>query len=124
MVQTVFYYASMVLVKFLVYIISKILALKKTFIKEAPREERLKPQYGWFESKNTMYSEIVWVGRATGLTVSIPQVAPTTQVVKPYQGKPPVRLYFTVSEAASKDWFKQIEELAEMAEKTMSESGE
>ena len=38
-------------------------------------------------------------------------------------GKPPVRLYFTFAEAASKDWFKEIEWLAEQAEKKAGEGG-
>lgn len=34
-----------------------------------------------------------------------------------------MRLYFTFAEAASKDWFKEIEWLAEQAEKAAKEGG-
>ena len=118
MVYTIFYYAGLVFSKIIVYIVLKLLKIKSRFISEKKREEREKPAptWGWFESRSPLGSEIVWVGKATNLNVTIPHVAPTTKPVTTHTGKPPARLYFTFTEAASKEWFKEIEELAKIAE--------
>jgi hypothetical protein len=123
-VYTVFYYSGVVLTKAIVYIISKIMGLRR-FIKAVEREEKPPtPGWGWFESKTPLgYSEITWVGKSTSLIVSLPQPPGTSPVVQYHGGKPPVRLYFTFREAVSKEWFKEIEELAKRVEES-EKSGE
>jgi hypothetical protein len=123
-VYTVFYYSGVVLTKAIVYIISKIMRLRR-FVREVEREEKPPaPSYGWFESKNPLgYSEITWVGKATGLVVSLPQSPGVNPVVQYYSGKSPTRLYFTFREAASKEWFKEIEELAKRVEESEKGGG-
>jgi hypothetical protein len=123
-VYTVFYYSGVVLTKAIVYIISKIMGLRR-FIKAVEREEKPPaPSYGWFESKTPLgYSEITWVGKSTSLIVSLPQPPGISPVVHYYAGKPPARLYFTFREAVSKEWFKEIEELAKRVEES-EKSGE
>jgi hypothetical protein len=123
-VYTVFYYSGVVLTKAIVYIISKIMRLRR-FVREVEREEKPPaPSYGWFESKTPLgYSEITWVGKATGLVVSLPQPPGVNPVVQYYSGKPPTRLYFTFREAASKEWFKEIEELAKRVEESEKSGG-
>jgi hypothetical protein len=127
-VYTVFYYSGVILTRAIVYIISKILGLRR-FVREVGREEKPPaPSWGWFESKSPLgYGEITWVGKSTSLIVSLPQSPGVSPVVQYYSGKPPVRLYFTFREVASKEWFKEIEELAkrvEEGEKHGSEGGE
>jgi len=119
-VYTVFYYAGLVFAKIIVYIVSKIMGLRARFVgaKEAEEKPHV-PSWGWFESRSPLgYSEVVWVGRSTSLMVSLPQPPGTSPVVQYYAGKPPVRLYFTFREAASKEWFKEIEELAKRVEES------
>jgi len=123
-VYTVFYYSGVVLAKAIVYIISKIMRLRR-FIREVEREEKPPaPSYGWFESKTPLgYSEITWVGKSTSLIVSLPQPPGTSPVVQYHSGKSPTRLYFTFKEAASKEWFKEIEELAKRVEESEKGGG-
>ena len=125
MVYTVFYYAGVVFAKIIVYIVSKIMGLKARFIGAREAEEKPSaPSWGWFESKSPLgYSEITWVGKATGLAVSLPQPPGISPVVQYYAGKPPTRLYFTFREAASKEWFKEIEELAKRVEESEKSGG-
>ena len=126
MVYTVFYYAGLVFTKIIVYIVSKIMGLKARFVgaKEVEEKPPAPPAWGWFESKSPLgYSEITWVGKATGLTVSLPQPPGANPVVQYYSGKPPARLYFTFREAASKEWFKEIEELAKSVEEGEKSGG-
>jgi hypothetical protein len=124
-VYTVFYYAGMVFAKIIVYIVSKIMGLKARFIGAREAEEKPSaPSWGWFESKSPLgYSEITWVGKATGLVVSLPQPPGISPVVRYYAGKSPARLYFTFREAASKEWFKEIEELAKRVEESEKSGG-
>jgi hypothetical protein len=122
-VFTAFYYATEAITKVIVWIAVKLLAPKRAFVKEKGREER--PSWGWFETKSPYgWSEARWVGRATGIQASIPQLPGMGEVVRASSGPPPVRLYFTFTEAASKDWFKEIEELARRAERKAKEKGE
>jgi hypothetical protein len=119
MVYTVFYYAGLVFTKIIVYIVSKIMGLKAGYVgvKEVEEKPPAPQAWGWFESRSPLgYSEITWVGKATSLTVSLPQPPGVNPVVQYYSGKQPVRLYFTFREAASKEWFKEIEELAKSVE--------
>jgi hypothetical protein len=44
-------------------------------------------------------------------------------VVHYYSGKSPTRLYFTFREVASKEWFKEIEELAKRVEESEKGGG-
>jgi len=125
-VYTVFYYAGIVFTKIIVYIVSKIMGLKARFIGAREAEEKPSaPSWGWFESKTPLgYSEITWVGKSTSLIVSLPQPPGTSPVVQYHSGKPPTRLYFTFREAASKEWFKEIEELAKRVEESEKGGGE
>lgn len=125
MVYTVFYYSGVVLTKAIVYIISKIMGLRR-FVRAVEREEKPPaPSHGWFESKSPLgYSEITWIGKSTSLIVSLPQPPGTSPVVQYHSGKSPVRLYFTFREAASKEWFKEIEELAKRVEESGERGGE
>jgi hypothetical protein len=121
----VVYYSGVVLTRAVVYIISRITGLRR-FVRAVEREEKPPaPSWGWFESKSPLgYSEITWVGKSTSLVVSLPQPPGTSPVVQYHSGRPPVRLYFTFREAASKEWFKEIEELAKRVEEGEKRGGE
>lgn len=122
MVYSVFYYASEAITRFIVGSIIKIMEMKerrkRRIIEKKEKEERPRPQWGFFSTVN-MYGarEYTWVGKHTDLKVSIPSLVRLP--IRAYETeKPPTRLYFTFAEAASKNWFKEIEWLAEMAEKS------
>jgi hypothetical protein len=113
MVYSALYTLSKAIADILVKIL---LAKRRKIVKEKPREEI--PRYGWFESQTPLgYTESVYVGRYTAVYVSIPHaVEATTELVPSYRSKPPARLYFTFTEVASKEWFKEIEALAKQVE--------
>jgi len=113
MVYSALYTLSKAIADILVKIL---LAKRRKIVKEKPREEI--PRYGWFESQTPLgYTESVYVGRYTAVQVSIPHAVEATTVLVPsYRSKPPARLYFTFTEAASKEWFKEIEALAKQVE--------
>jgi hypothetical protein len=113
MVYSALYTLSKAIADILVKIL---LARRRRIVKEKPREEI--PRYGWFEQQTPLgYPESMYVGRYTALQVFIPHVVEaTTGLVQSYKSKPPIRVYFTFSEAASKEWFKEIEALAKQAE--------
>ena len=116
MVYSVFYYASEAITRAVVGLILKIYDLlqRRQIIEKKPKKKR--PSWGFFETTNPYGTkEYVWVSRATNLKVVIPSLIRLP--VTAYRGKPPTRLYFTFAEAASKNWFKEIEWLAEQAEK-------
>jgi len=109
MVYSALYTLSKAIADILVKIL---LARRRKIVKERPREEI--PRYGWFEQQTPLgYSETVYIGRYTALQVTIPHaVEATTGLVPSYRARPQTRLYFTFTEAASKEWFKEIEALA------------
>ena len=117
MVYSALYTLSKAITDVLVKIL---LAKRRKIVKEKPREEI--PRYGWFESQTPLgYTESVYVGRYTAVHVSIPHAVEATAELVPsykssYKSKPPTRLYFTFAEAASKEWFKEIEALAKHVE--------
>jgi len=120
MVYSIFYYASEAITRAIVGFILKVFEYmqRRRMVTEKPKEERAAPPtWGFFTITNPYGAkEHVWIGRSTNLMVSIPNL-----INLPIKGhevaKPPTRLYFTFKEAASKDWFKEIEWLAEQAEK-------
>ena len=122
MVYSVFYYASEAITRFTIGLTLKILEYmqqrRRRMVEEKPKEEKPSvPTWGFFSTTNPYgVREYVWIGKATNLKVSIPEL-----VKLPIQAhelrKPPTRLFFTFAEAASKNWFKEIEWLAEQAEK-------
>jgi len=121
MVYSVFYYASEAITRAVVGLVLKIVEHmhRRRMVEEKPRREEAKPpSWGFFGTINPYGAkEYTWIGRATGLKVSIPELI-TRLPIRAYElRKPPTRLYFSFAEAASKDWFKEIEWLAEQAEK-------
>ena len=120
MVYSIFYYATEAITRAIVEAILKVYdwwRLRKTrLVTEKRKEEKPVPKWGFFETINPHgIREYTWVGRHTKLAISIPDLIDLKMPA--YPGKPPVRLYFTFVEAASKDWFKEIEVLAEFAER-------
>jgi hypothetical protein len=113
MVYSALYTLSKAIADILVKIL---LASRRRVVREKPKEEV--PRFGWFEQQTPLgYSESTYVGRYTALQVTIPHIVEaTSELVPSYKAKPPIRLYFTFLEAASKDWFKDIETLAKQAE--------
>ena len=121
MVYSVFYYASEAITRAVVGLILKIVEhmQRRRMVEEKPRREEAKPpSWGFFGTINPYGAkEYTWIGRATSLKVSIPELTTRLPIRAHELRKPPTRLYFTFAEAASKDWFKEIEWLAEQAEK-------
>ena len=121
MVYSVFYYASEAITRFIVGLTLKIVEhiQRRRMVEEKRREEKPRiPSWGFFSTTNPYGArEYIWIGRATNLKVSIPELITRLPVKAHELRKPPTRLYFTFAEAASKDWFKEIEWLAEQAEK-------
>lgn len=128
MVYSIFYYATEAVTRAIVEAILKIYdwwqARKARLVTEKEREEKPPmPRWGFFTTVNPYGAkEYTWVGRHTKLMVSIPDLIDLRLPAHP--GRPPVRLYFTFAEAASKEWFKEIEWLAEQAEKALGGKGE
>jgi len=118
MVYSVFYYASEAITRFIVGLSLKIVERmqRKKMVTEKPKEKPA-PTWGFFGTTNPYGAkEYLWIGKATNLEVSIPKLVKLP--IKAHElKKPPTRLFFTFSEAASKDWFREIEWLAEQAEK-------
>jgi len=124
MVYSVFYYASEAITRAFIGLILKVAERmrRRRMVEEKPKR-KMPPSRGFFRTVNPAgIAEYTWVGGATNLKVSIPGFIrlpiPAHEVEKP-----PTRLYFTFAEAASKDWFKEIEWLAEQAEKAAKEEG-
>ena len=120
MVYSVFYYASEAITRAIVGLTLKIIERmrRRRMVEEKPkRKEEVIPRYGFFRTTNEAgVREYRWVGRSTKLIVKIPDLVGLPLRAHELR-KPPTRLYFTFAEAASKDWFKEIEWLAKMAEK-------
>jgi len=121
MVYSIFYYASEAITRAIVGFILKVFEYmqRRRMVVEKPKEEKAPaPTWGFFGVTNPYGAkEYVWIGRSTNLMVSIPSLIKLP--IKAHEvAKPPTRLYFTFKEAASKDWFKEIEWLAEVAEKS------
>jgi len=122
MVYSVFYYASEALTRAIVGLTLKIIERmqyrKMVTEKREEEEEARVPTWGFFATTNPYGAkEYTWIGKSTSLKVSIPGLI--NLPIKAHEmRKPPTRLYFTFSEVASKDWFKEIEWLAEQAEKS------
>ena len=123
MVYSVIYYAAEAVTRAAVGLALKIAERmqRRRMVEERRREER-PASWGFFATTNPYGArEYTWVGRATSLRVSIPELAARLPIRAHAPQKPPTRLYFTFAEAASKDWFKEIEWLAEQAERAASE---
>jgi len=123
MVYSTFYYASEAITRAIVglalriaeWIEEKRRARERRIVK-GKKKEAPPPRWGFFEVTNTAgVKEVRFLGRVTRLDVSIPLL--TEVGIKGYKTAPPTRLYFTFAEAASKDWFKEIEWLAQQAER-------
>ena len=126
MVYSVFYYATEAITRVIVGFILKVYEYMqhRRIIREKPKEERKPvPAWGFFSTVNPYGAkEYVWIGRSTNLMVSIPSLVKLP--IRAHETeKPPTRLYFSFAEAASKDWFREIEWLAEQAEKVAKEGG-
>jgi len=119
MVYTVFYYASEAITRAVVGLVLKIfeyMRRRRMVVEKPPREERRVPAWGFFSTVNPCgVKEYTWIGRSTRLLVSIPALV-EIPIEAHEVAKPPTRLFFTFREAASKEWFKEIEELAKIAE--------
>ena len=123
MVYSVFYYASEAITKAVVgfglkvaeWIEERRRARERRIVKAKEREAPA-PSWGFFEVTNPAGDrEVRYLGRASKIEVTIPLL--TEVGIARHKTSPPTRLYFTFREAASKDWFKEIEWLAEQAEK-------
>ena len=122
MVYSVMYYATEAIVRAIVGLILKIHEhLRKGAIVRAKEKKPSEPppRFGFFKTTNEAgATEYVWRGRSTRLNVQIPDLLGGLDIRA--HERPPVegtRLYFSYIEAASKDWFKEIEWLAKQAEK-------
>jgi hypothetical protein len=120
-VYSVFYYASEALTRAIVGFMLKLYQRMQArrMVEEKPKKPEIRPPtWGWFETTNMHGDkELVYVPRhSPGLRVSIP-VLDIKKPTRAWPGKPPVRLMFTYREAASKNWFEEIERLAELVEK-------
>ena len=127
MVYSIFYYATEAITRAVIGLAIKVAERlhRRRMVAEKPREERKAPPgWGLFKVRNPAGEpEYVWLGRHTNLKVSIPGLI--SLPLRAHEvGRRPTRLYFTFTEAASKDWFKEIEWLAEQAEKASEEVGE
>jgi len=124
MVYSVFYYASEAITRAIVGLTLKIVEhrQRQRMVTEKEVEEEIPaPTWGFFATTNPHgEKEYTWVGKSTGLKVSIPGIINVPVKAHDFK-KPPTRLYFSFSEATSKDWFKEIEWLAEQAEKPKQE---
>ncbi|RLF08524.1 MAG: hypothetical protein DRJ60_00235 [Thermoprotei archaeon] len=126
MVYSVFYYATEAITRAFVGLILKIVehAKRRRIVEEKRREKRPAPSWGFFKVMSEAgMPEYTWIGRATNLKVAIPGLIRLPIAARELR-KPPTRLYFSFAEAASKDWFREIEWLAEQAEKASEEVGE
>jgi len=125
-VYSVFYYATEAITRAVVALIIRVyehLRRRRMVEERRRREEARPPTWGFFKTVNPYgAAEYTWVGRATNLMVSIPALVRLPVRAHEARG-PPTRLYFTFAEAASKDWFREIEWLAEQAEKMARERG-
>lgn len=123
--STPFYYGSYALTKALIAIFEKISSL---FRKEGEAERpatRPPPRPLFLIDEPTGPA----LTTSSSYTVKIPLIYDPTgslyPVYTPVKGKPAGRrLYFTYLEAASKDWFKEVEQLAKALEKRESEAEE
>jgi len=119
MVYSIFYYAFEAITKVIVSIGIKIYEwLKKApLIKEKEVEEKYPTGWGFFSRQNPYGAkEYSFIGRSTKINVSIPDLI-GLRTIRANEGKIPERLYFTFGEVASKNWFKEIEELSKAIEK-------
>ena len=121
MVYSVFYYAFGAIGRAITELVLRIIewreAKKKVF---AERKEKAAPtpSWGFFKTANPYgNAELTYIPRNTALTISIPELVKLPIKAHEKARAPEERMYFTVREAASKEWFKEIEELAKMIEK-------
>jgi len=116
MVRSIALYIGETLGRALAALVLRLLRAKRPFVEEKPRREK-PPSWGWFETANVFGArEYVFVGRYTNLRIRIPDY-PSALRIPAYKASPPgERMLFTYSEVASKEWFKEMEALAEMLE--------
>jgi len=121
MVYSVFYYSFGAIARALAELAIRIAewreAKKKVF---AEKKERAPPapSWGFFKTANPYgNTDLTYIPRNTSLSITIPQLIKLPIQAHEKAGASEERLYFTVKEAASKDWFKEIEELAKALEK-------
>jgi len=122
MVYSIFYYASEAITKAVVGLALKIAdwlrerrRARERRIVKGKKKETPPPKWGFFEVTNPAgVKEVRFIGKAVRLDITLPLL--TEVGVGRYKTPPPTRLYFTFAEAASKDWFKEIEWLARVAE--------
>ncbi len=123
MVYSIFYYATEAITRAVVSLILKALERRKPSVeRKAPEVEILYSASAWGFARVSSYglvAEYRFVPRATRLSISIPELVPLNIEHRRIEAQPE-RLFFTFTEAASKDWFKTIEWLAEQLEKKSS----
>ena len=125
MVYSVLYYATEAITRAFVGLILKVAerVQRRRMVEERRRGEEGQASWGFFKVVNEAgVPEYTWVGRATGLKVSIPGLIRLPIAARELK-RPPTRLHFSFAEAASKDWFKEIEWLAEQAERAARRGG-
>lgn len=118
MVYSVMYYAFEAITKGILTFIIKLYehAHPKRLIEEKPKKaEERPPSWGYVKVPGPQ-PEYRFLNRATKIRLSIPALIEAPIEAREYKA-PPARLFFTFSEAASKDFFKEIERLAEYVEK-------
>jgi len=121
MVYSVFYYAFGAIGRAITELVLRIYewreAKKKVFA-ERKKAAPAPPSWGFFRTANPYGNyDLTYVPRNTALTVTIPALIKLPVKSHEKARATEERLYFTVKEAASKEWFKEIEELAKMIEK-------
>jgi hypothetical protein len=119
MVYSIFYYAFEAITKVIVNLGIKIYEwLKKApLIKEKEIEKKAPTGWGFFIGQNPYGAkEYSFIGRTIKINASIPDLI-GLRTIRANEGKIPEKLYFTFGEVASKNWFKEIEELSKAIEK-------
>jgi len=118
MVYSVFYYAGEAIARAVTSLVLKLYGRMagKPVVEEKPKEEK-PPSWGWFEATTPFGREYRFVGRYTNLRISVPDLINMPRFIESHGGYPHERLFFTYSEVASKEWFKEIEALAELLRK-------
>jgi len=117
MVYSVFYYAGEAIARAVTSLVLKLYGMaRKPVVEEKPKEEK-PPSWGWFETETPFGREYRFVGRYTSLRLSVPDLINMPRFIESQRGYPHERMFFTYSEVASKEWFKEIEVLAELLRK-------
>jgi len=122
MVYSVFYYAGEAIARAVTSLVLKLyerMARRKPAVEEKPKEEK-PPSWGWFETETPFGREYRFVGRYTSLRLSVPDLINMPRFIESQRGYQHERMFFTYSEVASKEWFKEIEALAELLRKRVA----